>query len=175
MILRLISLSALVCLLVGCSGAQPGTVRILGPVEYDQAFAASRSTLSQFSFSVMEADKDSGVILSRPTYVDHEQRLVGNTPTRRIARMKLTQGRDGVTARLAIEVQQEVTTVYNDTATFGLTNTYSGVPNDTPAQSSGVTTAEQNTRWRKIRHDTSLETTILNEIEKILGEKKTEE
>jgi len=170
MMIRLMMLTSLAALLVGCAGSQPGSTRALGAVEYDRAFAAARSTLAQYSFSVMEADPDSGVILSRPTYVDHERRVLGVTPTRKVARMKLTQGRDGVTVRLAIEVQQEMTQSYaSDTAAIGLSNTYSGVPNDTPAQSTGATTLDQNTTWRRVHYDRQLERTILNDLAQTLG------
>jgi len=168
--LRLMLLAVLAVLLVGCAGTPPGSVRVLGAVEYDKAFSAARSTLAQFSFSVMEADPATGLILSRPTYVDHERRVVGNTPTRKVARMRITQGSEGVTARLAIEVQQELTQTYaHDTAASGLSGTYSGIPNDTPAQSTGATTLDQNTTWRRVRYDRQLELLILNDLAKTLG------
>jgi len=165
MIFRLILLSGLTVLLVGCGSTPPGSVRVLGAVEYDRAFDVARSTLSQFSFSVMEADRDTGTILSRPTYVDNEKRVLGSTPTRKVARMKLTRDAGSVTVRLAIEVQQEITQTYaGDTSAIGLSNTYSGVPNDTPAQGYAAATSEQNTTWRRVRYDRQLELTILDEI-----------
>jgi len=155
--------------MVGCAGAPSGTVRVLGDVDYRQAFDAAQSTLSQFSFSVMEADPTTGTILSRPTYVHSEpQGLLGDAPTRKVARMKITQGPDGVTARLAIEVQQEVTQIYPSGTDTGLSTTYSGVPNDTPAQGAGAATRDQNTAWRFARHDRALEMAILDDLAQML-------
>jgi len=177
MIVRLAALFALLLVLTGCSGTLPGSTRVLGAVDYDAAFAAARSTLSQFSFSIVEADPDSGLLLSRPTYVDNESRvLLGTTPTRKVARMHLTQGSAGVTARLSIEVQQEMTqTTYPGNPGYGgLSPTYSGVPDNAPPQTFGPISPEQNTVWQRVRYDRQLERTILEDLAKALGVADTE-
>jgi len=153
----------------GCATAPSGSTRVFDASQYKRLFDATQDALSQYSFSVVEADAQTGTILARPLYADNEsQGLLQSLPTRRVASAQIIQGRGTVSVRLTIEVQHLVTQASQSTNT-GLTETYSGVPHDTPADGGAATTAQQNTAWRRVRFDRQMEMAMLDDISRAMG------
>ena len=148
--------------LTGCNGGVGGTRRVLGPVSYDKAFAASRVVMSQY-FSLAEVDPRAGLIKSRPRLVEAGRlRLSTDPPGRQVATLRLRADGEYVIARLVVVIHREGSHIHKYVGERE--ENYSGVPNRTPAEIEAATTAEQNQAWQAVRYDHQLERTILRQI-----------
>ncbi len=153
-----------VVLLVGCdAGQSPGTTRMLGSVNYDKAFQTARQVMGRH-FDIRSAEPVTGVITTlpeggrdRPTGVI----ALSSGEVRRLATLRLTRSGNQVEARLAIAVQ---TASPAPVQRFDVGANYDSVPNQSPSELEAATTTEQNVRWQTRRHDTRMETQILNEL-----------
>jgi len=151
--------------MVGCV-QDMGRSRPLGEVSYGTAFATARDVMAQY-YSIESSDASTGEIVSRPKRVDAgRDRLLGGSPARQVARLRLRREGKGVVAHLAVAVQRQGSAVYRQHS--GIDETYSSVPNQTPAEADAATTPEQNEAWRTVKHDRALEQRILGQIHRAL-------
>ena len=86
--------------------------------------------------------------------------------TRQIARLKLSQGSEGLVANVSVVVQRQGSVVYRQMQTEQ--DNYDSVPNTSPAEMDAATTATQNETWETYQVDRSLETQILNDLQNAL-------
>jgi hypothetical protein len=156
------------CLLMGgCAGATPGTTMALGAVSYEDAFATSKEVVAR-RFSIASADAQRGEIVCRPKAVAARgERVLGGSPARQVAMLHLRRQDGGVAARMSVELQREGSPVHSTVPTYE--RNYNEVPNETPAQGTAATTAEQNATWQTQGYDHALERQILDEISKSLS------
>jgi len=153
--------------LAGCPQATPGEKRALGSVDYQLAFDTAQKVLSQY-FSVESADRETGLIQSRPKSLDMEKnRLLGGSAARQVAVMRLRRSGDQVVAQVCVEVQTQGGEIHSAMPRTG--ENYSTVPNETPAQGEAATSAEQNDAWRTDRYAHDLERKILDDLCMALG------
>ncbi len=154
------SLALLVLTQTGCS-SDAGTNLVLGPVGFSRAFDVSRETLIDYSFSISEENPPTGLLVSRPL-IEREHMTLTPYMVKKVATLHLTQDGQNVVANLAISRQRLATAPQRDFAYP--TDTYSGVPHQTPAQETAATTEEQNRSWQTIGPDHALESKILTDI-----------
>jgi hypothetical protein len=162
-------------IVAGCGDDTAGPVaesfagRPLGQVRFDDAFAAAQAVISDH-FEIESANPNTGTIKCRPRVVEGtgEQILSRNHEMRQEATFHLLQSPDGtIRAKATILVQrqeQEVERTFNQGV-----ESYSSVPNQSPAQVEAATTPQQNQKWQTIRHASDLENTILTELYKALN------
>jgi len=152
--------------LAGCNQTPPGRTRSLGDVSYASAFATSKDVMSQY-FAIEKADAQEGVIRSRPKRVEAgADRILGGSPARQIATLTLTHKEGQVVAHMSIPVQRQGSSIYRRIGPAS--ETYHGAPTETPAESEGATTPEQNEAWRTEKYDHELANTILGDIYRAL-------
>ena len=162
--IALVMALAIAALLAGCSEPVPQTPRDLGMVSQSRAFGEAREVLSQY-FSVESADADSGVILSRwrPVEPERGDRVVSSRmDSREQATMKFRNQDGRLVANLSIPVQRLITSSMRQFSPRG--DTYSSVPDQTPADVDAATTPDQNDTWRTVRYNHVLERQILDEL-----------
>lgn len=160
---------ATMCVLAGClvgCAQDMGRSRTLGEVGYGTAFAAARDVMAQY-YSIESSDASTGEIVGRPKRVElRGERLLGGSPARQVASFRLRRDGDQVVAHLAVAVQRQGSAVYRQHS--GVDETYSSVPNQTPADTDAATTPEQNDAWRTVKYDRALEQKILGQIHRAL-------
>lgn len=159
---------AAVGMFAGCSQDMASTSRVLGDVPYGQAFAAGKQVMGNF-FPVASADRNSGVITSRPKSLTlRSERLVtglvgmSGAPARRIATLRLRQSRGSIIAFASVEIQRQDSAVHRQRGA-DLEN-YDSVPNETPADLEAASSPGQNELWRTCRHDRAMEEKILSAV-----------
>ncbi|MBI5724461.1 MAG: hypothetical protein HZA50_10920 [Planctomycetes bacterium] len=155
-------------LAAGCSQAPPGTSRDLSTNDRANAYVVCRDVLTQY-FSVETDDPQAGIMKSRPKDIvaAKGERLLGNSPARQIATLSLRKEGGSIVAYVCIETQRQGSDPNRQMGyASSVSDNYSGVPNQTPAQSDAATTAEQNESWRTVDYDHVQENKILNEISK---------
>lgn len=146
----------------GCSTASPGSSQSLGTVAYPQAFAAANDTMSQY-FSIASADAETGIIKARPKSVDApRERLLGKSPARQVATMRIWPRGKEVLADVKVAVQRRGDSVYRSMSAPG--ENYEGVPNKPPSAREAATTIEQNESWRTEKYDHATERKILQDL-----------
>ncbi len=177
-------LTSLMCvglaLAVGCNGAStggspvggflfggdPGTRRVLPVTNYDDAFTTARMVMGHY-FAIASADKAAGEIITEPRANEGGGvGLVAPAATRQVARLKLSQGSEGLVASVSVVVQRQESVVYRQMQTEQ--DNYDSVPNTSPAEMDAATTGTQNETWETYQVDRSLETQILNDLQNAL-------
>lgn len=164
---------AMMTLAVGCRheadfGISPsrGTTRSLGDVSARQAYATAREIFNQH-YSIEAEDATTMLIKSRPKRVENvgNERLLGGSPARQIAWMKIIPEGPRILAQ-AYVVQQRQGSAANKQMGYAIEReNYTGAPGqETPAMVDAATSAEQNEVWidEKARHD--LEADILKQL-----------
>ena len=152
--------------LAGCSVAVPGTTRDLGRVDYQAAFATGRETMAQH-FSVDTWDVQTGLIRARPHMAEMPpERLLGGSPARRKATLRVWQKDGLVFAHASIAIQREGSSLYRF-RTAGNEN-YNQVPDKTPAYEAAAITPEQKQLWETKGYDHVLERRILDDLYRAL-------
>jgi hypothetical protein len=146
-----------------------GTTRTLGEASYQQAFATSRMTLGQY-FPIAEANPNTGIIKTRARAVDAgHDRILGGSPARQVATLKLTRENGLVIAQILVMQQRQGAAPRKAMGFSQERYNYTGNPGDeTPADLDAATTGEQNQAWQneKPRHD--IEVQILDDLYKRL-------
>lgn len=157
----------------GCADEPQPAVRggaqrvIATDAENAQAFAKAREVLSQY-FSIESADRDTGVIRSRPRPAElGGQRILGSSAAQETAVLTLRRQDGRLLATLNIQVERLVSPAHRALAPRA--ETYSGVPDQTPADVEAATTPRQNQTWRQAGRNHQLEATILDDLAKALG------
>jgi hypothetical protein len=159
-------------MLVGCNQAMPGRSRALGTVEYSAAFAAAREVLAQY-YSVESSDAETGVIQARPKRIDApNERLLSGSPAREVATLRLRKEGKAVVAHTTVAVQRQGGPALQTMR--GGTDTYSSVPDDTPAEREAATTVEQNESWRTHHYAHAVERKILDDLYRALHPKEAQ-
>jgi hypothetical protein len=132
--------------MTGCSIPNPGTVRLLGDVNYDAAFDTAKQVFAKY-YSIESVDADKGVIVSSPKEEEGPSGRIfaSRTRVREIATMRLTRTSTGVAAQVSVEVQKLGTDAIRQTTLTG--ENYSQLPDKSPAQGEAATTYEQNQTW----------------------------
>jgi hypothetical protein len=153
-------LALLVAALAGCEQPQPARMRLLGNVDPQLAFATAKDVMSQY-FDIQSADPDTFKITSRPKNVqDYKERLLGASPTRQTAWIQIVRTEGQTAAQVAVSIQQLGSPVYRSMGN----ESYSGVPNQTPADIEGATTVEQNQTWKTIGTSFQVERNMLDDL-----------
>jgi hypothetical protein len=159
--------------LAGCADeTQPvirgGTQRVIvTDADSAAAFAAAKSVLSQY-FSIESADPVTGVIQSRPRQTElGGERILGSNPAQETATLALRRVDGRLVATLHIQVERLAQPAMRALAPRA--DTYSGVPDQTPADMEAATTPRQNATWRPAGRNHQLEASILDELHRALG------
>jgi hypothetical protein len=146
----------------GCNIATPGSTRLLGEVDYPQAFAAANDTISQY-FSIASSDAATGIIKARPKAIEAPpDRLLGRSPARQVATMRIWQRGKEILADMTVAVERRGDSVLRSMPQPG--ENYEGVPNQSPSQREAATTTEQNESWRIDKYDHATEEKILQDL-----------
>jgi hypothetical protein len=148
------------CMAAGCSQAVPSTNRALGQVSYQQAFDTARTVFSEY-YSVADADAATGLIRSRPQQGPVD-RVLSRNNGREIATMQLSRDGERVAAAMTIEVQRMESPTIRQLGRAG--DTYSQVPDQTPAEADAPLTREQSQTWRTVSYNHAMERKILDEL-----------
>jgi len=171
---RSILFAMLAALLGGCgAGAYPDAAqsRVLGQLNYPDAFAAAEAVFARH-FEIASSDVNDGTIESQPKHVNAQgERVLGNSPARQVAKMKVFMYRGRVMANLTILQQRQQTDVL---AAGSPDEPYSSVPNQTPAQGLAATSDKQNLLWQDERRMRAEEARILQELYETLNPQATE-
>jgi hypothetical protein len=154
--------AAMLAATVGCSQTQPGSSISLGLVDKDLAFTTAKDVIAQY-YPIQSADPEAGTIQCQPAAAkDRQERLLGASPTRDVATCQIYKAEDGqVMATVAVAVQQLGSSGFRAAGNQG---SYSGVPNETPAQMEAATTPEQNQTWKTLDYSASTQRKILDDI-----------
>jgi hypothetical protein len=138
----------------------PARSRALGAVDKQLAFTTAKDVMGMY-FDIESADPDKGTIQARPKMVEERrERLVGRSPTRQVASMLIVSGDGQVSARISIATQQQGSSMFRTMRG----ETYSGVPDQTPAEMEAATTVQQNETWRTIGYAYETERKMLDDI-----------
>jgi hypothetical protein len=153
----------------GCNQEFQGSSRSLGTVDYTSAFATANEVISQY-YPVESADPATGVIQCRIKDVKAaNERLLGGSPARQVATMKIVREGKDVTAYVTVALQRQGGDVFS--AMPHVDENYSGVPDRTPAENDAATTPEQNEPWRIYSYDHQAELKILEDLARAVGPK----
>ena len=153
---------------VGCQDRQ-FLSEPLGEVDYAEAFRAGRGVLGQY-FSIASADAESGKIISRPKAVDAaHDRLLGSSPARKKATMRIRQKGNMVFADVRVYIQRQDVEAFRQMQPITVDT---DVPNRTPAEEAAAVSAEQNQAWQNTGRDHQLEQAILADLARAI--KKSE-
>lgn len=167
-----IGVVAILCV-AGCGkplGFESSTEMTIQEVSYADTFATAKEVMRKH-FEIDSADPDTGVIIAKPQHVDApaERLLGGKSSARHLAKMQIQQKNGQVITRVKVELQRQGATSYQHVLR---PDDYSTVPNQTPAQETAATTAEQNESWETESRDYALERKILDELKQVLQPSK---
>jgi hypothetical protein len=153
----------------GCNQEFQGSSRSLGTTDYTAAFATANEVISQY-YPVESADPARGVIQCRVKDVKAaNERLLGGSPARELATMKIVKEGKDVMAYVTVALQRQGGDVFR--AMPHVDENYSGVPNRTPAEQEAATTTEQNEPWRIYSYNHQAELKILEDLARAVGPK----
>jgi len=169
---RVVFAALLACVFVGCCEPLNGSKTSLGSVDYNKAFSEARRVMGTF-YPVESADVDTGLITCRPEpTTDRSDVLLGVAPMRKLAKLRLTQERGEVKAEASVEVQKQSSATMR--GMLPTSDKYSSVPDQTPADLEGATTAEQNEVWLTAHHARDIENKILQDLKASINPPKSE-
>ena len=170
MILRHGWMALLLCAAGGCTEGIAGRSRSLGDVDYVKAFAAGADVMRQH-YRIESMNAESGVIKAEPKAVTAPgERLLGNSPAREVATLRLRREGNAVVAYASIVRQRMGGPILR---TMNLRDEkYDTVPDSTPAQRDAATSEEQNASWVTDRNATDTERKVLAELYDAVHPKK---
>ena len=152
--------SSLTSLMLGEVGS--GGTRNLGAVDYAAAFGHAREIMAQYGFRLVETDPDKGILRSAPKYVGQRpDRLLGQSDARKVAKMSVRRDGKEVVAYASIVIEQLGTT--EEYRFSPADQPYDSVPNQTPAETDGALTPEQNEVWRVTSHARATDEKIIDD------------
>jgi len=144
--------------MVGCAEPPPMRAMTLGNVDKDVAFTAAKEVVAMY-FPIESADPATEVIKCRPKMTqDYQERLLGGSPTRQVARVELVPQDGQIFARVSVAIQQHGAGIQRSLHT---SDPYDPVPHQTPAQIDAATTTEQNETWKTVGYAYEVERKIL--------------
>jgi len=165
--LAMIALGGALIVAGGCHSRQYQS-QSLGQVNYAQAFEQSKAVFSQY-FSIESADAAKGKIVGRAKEVQAApDRLLGSTPARQIAVMRVRRKGDTVVADVRVEIQRQDTVAARQMQPVTVDTE---LPNRTPAQENAPLTAEQEEFWQTTGRDEGVEQSILADLIRRLAPK----
>ena len=166
--MKKMSLVIFMMFVAGCQ-AQQFRSQPLGEVDYAEAFQAGKTVLAQY-FSVASSDAESGKIISRGTPVDAaKDRLLGASPARKVAQMRIRKKGEVVFADVRVDIQRQDVGAFRQMQPVTVDNQ---VPNRTPADEAAAVTTEQNHAWQTTGRDNQLEQAILADLINALKKSK---
>jgi hypothetical protein len=150
--------------LIGCVESTPGRTRSLGQADYGLAFATAREVLAEeHGFSIESTERDVGTIQTRPKPVAAEpDRLLGSSPARQVATVRLRRDGNDVVAHVSVAVQRQRAEVRRQVRDVG--ENYDSVPNKSPAEQDAALTPQQKMSWETVDYDHALEVRILEDL-----------
>jgi hypothetical protein len=149
-------------LLGGCNQPLPGSSRQMDTVDYPAAFASAREVMAQY-YAIESANVDAGLIQARPKEIDApKERVLSGSAAREVASMRLRKEGKGIVAYAAVAVQRQGGNVLRQMRPG--TDSYTSVPNQTPAEHEAATTVQQNESWRTLRYAHDVEARILQDL-----------
>jgi hypothetical protein len=156
--------TAAICLAIagGCAEVEPGRSRDLGVVDYDSAYAVSRSVFAEH-FTIAEEDPSVGLIRSRPVLSRVEDPVLGSSARRRKATLRLRRDGQRIIARVAVAVEKLASTRFQRDAMER--ESYSRVPNLSPAETDGPEVGSRDEAWVTADYDRAAERRILAQID----------
>ena len=156
----------LASVLAGCQVQTPGRTRHLGAVDYGDAFSTATEVLSQY-YVIAEEDPDTGQVKCRPKTVDPPpERILGRSPARHEATLRLRRDGKNVSAQVSVAIQRQTRAVRRQMPSPG--DNYDEVPNKTPSLDEAATTVRQNDTWVTQAYAHDVEIRILDDIYKAL-------
>ncbi len=161
--LAALSLAAVLLAAAGCAESSPGRGMMMGDVDPQLAFTTARDVMGQY-YDVDPAgtSAETGVIKCLPKPVDdYQERLLGASPTRHVARLQIVRAEGQTQARVCVEIQQLGSAAFRAAVNEG---SYSGVPNESPGQAEAATTPEQNQTWKTVGYAYSTERKVLDDL-----------
>ena len=155
---------AVVSLLAGCQPARYSS-QPLGSVSYAEAFGAGQAAMERH-FAVESVDPAEGTITARPgSFQAGRDRLLGDSPARRLATMRIIQKDDQVYAEVRVSIQRQAMGALRQMQPVTVDNE---LPTRTPAQESAAVTANQDQAWKTTARDQVLERAILSDLMNLL-------
>ena len=158
-----LALMALAGLLVAAGGCDTTQYRSqpLGQVDYDKAFAVSKEVFSEY-FSIESASAKTGKIVGRPKSIEGApDRLLGRSPARQIATMRVRRKDDLVFADIRVEIQRQGSIAAQQMQPVTVDTDY---PGRTPAQEDAPLTMKQRDTWQMSGRDDAVESKILADL-----------
>ena len=130
-------------------------VQRLGPCDYQEAFAAAVSAVSE-QFRVVSANADSGIITCEP-----DEFTRAGARMRRTARLQLRRQKDQVIAACRVQVERHATA---GARSWSRHRSADDLPTATPIQEDAGLSPEQEEYWATEGRDYRLERAILDRI-----------
>ena len=159
--LSLVAVLTLAGSLPGCAEQSPGIVRTLGATNPSLAFATAKDVISQY-YDIESADPATREITCKPKMIQApNERLLGGSPTRQVAKMRLFPMDNSLAAQVSIVVQRQGSSVIR---AYRSTSKYNSVPDETPVDVDAATTPEQNEVWQPAGYDHDTERKILEDL-----------
>ncbi len=146
-----------------------GSSRNLGDTSYQQAFASGRMIMAQY-YSIDSANVNTGIIKGKPKLTKAgRERILGNSPSRQIATMEITQEGGTVLAQVLVMQQRQGASAMQRMGYSTAGRNYNGRPGDeTPADLNAASTAKQKEAWENEKPLHSVEGKILEDLFKAL-------
>jgi len=172
--LGMLGLSLLAATATGCSEPAPSartfTYMRLTNVSRDQAFVAATQAMSE-RFRLERVDRAAGIITSTPTESEEvgTRGRVGDVvgAKRRVRTSAITRvhgSANNAEIWCKVVIEQNET---NEQRLFASDVGMNDMPTETAADRGGATTPEQNTVWRTIRRDKTVERAVLRSVDEI--------
>jgi hypothetical protein len=148
--------------------ASKASTRNVGDASYQQAYVAAREVISQyFSIDPDRSNAASGMVQSRPKDVldAGNERLLGGSPARQIAKLQIVQEGPLVTAYAQVMQQRQGASAQKRMGYSQERYNYSGNPGDeSPADIDAATTPQQNESWFNEKRRRDVETQLLEDL-----------
>ncbi len=178
-LLMMITLCAGILIYSGCQRADPlgaslgldvgnGTSRNMGNVTIHEAFAAATKVLTaHYSIDPEKTSQASGTIVCRPQIITNagNERLLGRSPARQIAKVLLVSENEQVIATVWVVQQRQGSGPLQTMGYAQEGHNYDGSPgSETPGSLSAATTPEQNEAWKFEKTLPNVEGVILSDM-----------
>ena len=144
----------------GCTSDRYRT-QPLGQVPYSAAFEAGKDAMAS-RFQIASADDATVKIVARPKAVETgRDRLLGTTPARKVAQMRIREKGGQVYADVLVAIQRQDAPAMR---AFRPVTPDTERPTQGPAQETAMLSPEQNMAWENSGRDAAAEREILADI-----------
>ncbi|MCK5113937.1 MAG: hypothetical protein KAR11_04165 [Phycisphaerae bacterium] len=149
-----------------------GSSRNMGDVSMSSAFVAGVKALSaHYSIDRVKTNQANGVIVCKPQNIANapNERILGGTPARQIARMELVSENDQVIAQVLVVQERNGSGPREEMGQSQDVDNYDGSPgNVTPGNLSAATTPQQNEAWEFEKKLPEIQNVILTDMFNLL-------